>query len=177
MNPEPALQPPPRGWTLALTCVAGFMVALDALVVATALPAIQNDLGATLSTLGWTVNAYALTFGAGIITAAALGDRFGRRRTFAAGLGLFTAASAACALAPSAKSLVAARAIQGFGAAIVSPLSLTILATAFPAARRGTVVGIWGGVAGLAVASGPLVGGALTQGLSWHWVFWVNVPI
>ena len=166
-----------RSWALALTCVAGFMIALDALVVATALPAIQRDLHATLSTLGWTVNAYILTFGAGIITAAALGDRYGRRLVFAAGLVLFTMASAACAIAPTVEFLIAARAVQGVGAAMVSPLSLTILASAFPAERRGSMVGIWGGAAGLAVASGPLVGGALTQGLSWHWIFWVNVPV
>jgi EmrB/QacA subfamily drug resistance transporter len=164
-------------FALALTCIAGFMTALDALVVATALPSIQQDLHATLSTLGWTVNAFELALAAGIVTAAALGDRLGRTRMFAAGLILFTTASAACALAPSAGFLIAARAIQGVGAAIVSPLSLTILASAFPARRRGAVVGIWGGVAGLAVAGGPLVGGALTQGLSWHWIFWVNVPI
>jgi EmrB/QacA subfamily drug resistance transporter len=174
--PSPA-GPASRRWALALMCLAGFMVALDALVVATALPAIQRDLHASIATLGWTVNAYALTFGAGIVTAAALGDRLGRRRTFVGGLLLFTAASAACALAPGAAALIAARAVQGLGAAAVSPLSLTILASAFPARRRGTVVGIWGGVAGLAVASGPLLGGVLTQSLSWHWIFWLNVPV
>ncbi|MDQ6899167.1 MAG: MFS transporter, partial [Candidatus Dormibacteraeota bacterium] len=137
----------------------------------------QRDLHAGLSTLEWTVNAYGLAFAAGIITAAALGDRFGRRRVFSLGLALFTMASAACALAPSAGALIAARAVQGVGAAMVMPLSLTILTAAFPAERRGAIVGIWGGIAGLAVASGPLVGGALTQGLDWHWVFWVNVPI
>src|SRR5439155_8721206 len=123
------------------------------------------------------VSAYSLTFAAGIITAAALGDWLGRRRVFAAGLTLFALSSAACALAPSAPFLIAARAVQGIGAAAIMPLSLTILTAAFPAERRGAVVGIWGGIAGLAVASGPLVGGALTQGLDWHWVFWVNVPI
>jgi EmrB/QacA subfamily drug resistance transporter len=168
---------PRRGWALALTSVAFFMVALDALVVITALPAIGRDLGGGMATLEWTVNAYTLTFAAGIITAAALGDRLGRRRVYAAGLALFTAASAACALAPSATLLVAARAVQGLGAATVMPLSLTILTGAFPAQRRGAIVGIWGGIAGIAVASGPLVGGAVTQGLDWHWVFWVNVPI
>jgi EmrB/QacA subfamily drug resistance transporter len=165
------------GWALALTSVAFFMVALDSLVVVTALPAIQRDLDAGMSTLEWTVNAYTLTAAAGIITAAALGDRYGRRRVFVAGLLLFTAASAACALAPGAGLLVAARAVQGVGAAIVMPLSLTILSAAFPAARRGAIVGIWGGIAGIAVASGPLIGGAVTQGLDWHWIFWVNVPI
>jgi EmrB/QacA subfamily drug resistance transporter len=165
------------GWALALTSVAFFMVALDALVVITALPAIGRDLGGGMSTLEWTVNAYTLTFAAGIITAAALGDRLGRRRVYAAGLALFTAASAACALAPNANLLVVARAVQGLGAATVMPLSLTILTGAFPASRRGAIVGIWGGIAGIAVASGPLVGGAVTQGLDWHWIFWVNVPI
>jgi EmrB/QacA subfamily drug resistance transporter len=168
---------PARGWALALTSVAFFMVALDALVVITALPAIGRDLGGGVATLEWTVNAYTLTFAAGIITAAALGDRLGRRRVYAAGLALFTAASAACALAPSAGVLVAARAVQGLGAATVMPLSLTILTAAFPPQRRGAIVGIWGGIAGIAVASGPLVGGAVTQGLDWHWIFWVNVPI
>jgi len=164
-------------WTLGLTSIAFFMVALDALVVATALPAIQRDLHASFSTLEWTVNAYALTYAAGIITAAALGDRLGRRRIFLAGLGLFTVASAACALAPSIGFLLGARAVQGVGAAAVMPLSLTILTAAFPAERRGAAVGIWGGVGGLAIAAGPLIGGAVTQGLDWQAIFWVNVPI
>jgi EmrB/QacA subfamily drug resistance transporter len=164
-------------WTVGLTSLAFFMVALDTLVVTTALPAIHRDLGAGVSTLEWTVNAYALTFAAGIVTAAALGDRLGRRRLFVIGLALFTAASAVCAVAPSAGLLLAARAVQGVGAAIVMPLSLTILTAAFPPERRGAVVGIWGAIAGLAVASGPVVGGAVTQGLDWHWIFWINVPI
>ena len=174
---QPTLQGPSRPWTLALTSVAFFMVALDSLVVVTALPSIHRDLGADLSTLEWTVNAFTLAFAAGIITAAALGDRVGRLRVFVGGLGLFTLASAACALAPSAEILIAARTVQGIGAAMVMPLSLTILAAAFPPERRGAIVGIWGGIGGLAVASGPLVGGAVTQGLDWHWIFWVNVPI
>jgi EmrB/QacA subfamily drug resistance transporter len=165
------------GWALALTSVAFIMVVLDSLVVVTALPAIHRELGGGLSTLEWTVNAYSLTAAAGIITAAALGDRLGRRGVFTAGLLLFAAASAACALAPSVGVLIAARAVQGAGAALVIPLSLTILTSAFPAERRGTIVGIWGGLSGLAVAGGPLVGGAVTQGLDWHWVFWINVPI
>ena len=165
------------GWALALTSVAFFMTALDALVVITALPAIHAGLGGSVSTLEWTVNAYTLTLAAGIITAAALGDRLGRRRMYVVGLLLFTAASAACALAPDAGLLIAARAIQGLGAALITPLSLTILASAFPAERRGTVVGIWGAIGGLAIAGGPLVGGAVVQGLDWHWIFWLNVPI
>ena len=175
---QSAHAPRPRPiWTLVLTAAAFFMVALDALVVVTALPAIQRDLKASLSMLEWTVNAFTLSYAAGIITAAALGDRLGRRRVFTLGLSLFTVASAACALAPTAGLLIAARAVQGVGAAMVMPLSLTILVSAFPPERRGAVVGIWGGIAGLAVASGPLVGGAVTQGLDWHWIFWVNVPI
>ena len=166
-----------RIWTLALTSVAFFMVALDALVVITALPAIHREIGGSISTLEWTLNAFTLTYAAGIITAAALGDRLGRRLIFASGLAVFTASSVACAIAPSAEILIAARAVQGLGAAMVMPVSLTILTSAFPAERRGAIVGIWGGIGGLAVAAGPLVGGAITQGLSWHWIFWVNAPI
>src|SRR2546425_2331942 len=165
------------GWTLALTSIAFVMVTLDALVVVTALPAIHREFGADLAQLEWTINAFNRAFDAGIITAAALGDRFGRRRVFVTGLAVFTAASAACALAPNAGLLVAARSIQGLGAAMVMPLSLTILVAAFPPERRGAIVGIWGALGGLGVAGGPLVGGAVTQGLDWHWIFWVNVPI
>jgi EmrB/QacA subfamily drug resistance transporter len=166
-----------RSWALVLTSVAFFMTALDALVVVTALPAIHASLGGSVGTLEWTVNAYTLPFAAGIITAAAIGDKFGRRRMYVTGLLLFTLASAACAIAPSAGALITARAFQGLGAALVTPLSLTILAAVFPAERRGTIVGIWGAIGGLAVAGGPLVGGAVVQGLDWHWIFWINVPI
>src|SRR2546428_7336533 len=165
------------GWTLALTSIAFVMVTLDALVVVTALPAIHREFGADLAQLEWTINAFTLSFAAGITTAAALGDRFGRRRIFVLGLGLFTVASAACAIAPDAALLVAARAVQGLGAAMVMPLSLTILVAAFPPQRRGAIIGIWGALGGLGVAAGPLVGGAVTQGLDWHWIFWINVPI
>src|SRR5262252_1908157 len=175
--PMAAKQPTRAGWALLLTSVAFFMVTLDSLVVVTALPAIHRELGGQVSTLEWAVNAYLLVFAAGIITAASIGERFGRRRVYVAGLALFSLASAACALAPSTTLLIAARAMQGLGAAIVTPLSLTILTTAFGPERRGRVIGIWGSVAGLAVAAGPLVGGGVTQGLSWHWVFWVNVPV
>lgn len=174
---QAASRPGQRRWALALTSVSFFMVALDSLVVITALPAIQAGLHASVATLDWAVNSYNLTFAAGIVAAAALGDRLGRRRVYVGGLLLFTVASAACALAPGAASLIAARAVQGLGAATVTPLSLTLLTAAFPAARRGAIVGIWGGIAGLAVASGPLIGGAVVQGLDWHWIFWVNVPI
>jgi EmrB/QacA subfamily drug resistance transporter len=176
-----AKQPDPgtsgRVLTVLLTSVAYFMVALDTLVVVTALPSIHRALGGNVGTLQWTVNAYVLAFGAGIITAAALGDLIGRRRMYLIGLALFTASSAACALAPNVAALIAFRAMEGIGAAIIMPLGLTLLTSAFPVERRGAVVGIWGGVAGLAVASGPLIGGAVTQSLNWHWIFWVNVPI
>jgi EmrB/QacA subfamily drug resistance transporter len=165
------------GWILGLTSTAYFMVVLDALVVITALPSMQRDLHVGLSSLQWTVNAYGIAFAAGIISAAALGDRLGRRRVFNAGVALFTLASAACALAPNVSLLIAARTIQGLGGAVVLPLSLTILTSAFPAERRGTIVGIYGGLAGLAVAAGPLVGGGVTEGIDWHWIFWINVPI
>jgi EmrB/QacA subfamily drug resistance transporter len=162
---------------LALTSIAYFMVVLDSLVVVTALPRMQRELHAGLAALEWTVNSYGIAFAAGIITAAGLGDRFGRRRIFTIGLALFTLSSAACALAPDAAALIVARTVQGLGAAIVMPLSLTILTTAFPPRRRGLIVGIYGGLAGLAVASGPLVGGVVTESLGWKWVFWLNVPI
>jgi EmrB/QacA subfamily drug resistance transporter len=165
------------GWVLGLTSTAYFMVVLDALVVVTALPRMQRDLHAPLSALQWTVNAYGIAFAAGIITAAALGDRFGRRLVFNSGLALFTLASAACALAPYMGELIVARTVQGLGAAMVLPLSLTILATAFPPEKRGMIVGVYGGLAGLAVALGPIVGGAITEAIDWHWIFWINVPI
>ena len=168
---------PRLGWTLGLTALAFFMVSLDALVVITALPAIHRDLGASLAGLQWTVNGYSLAWAASITTAAALGDRQGRRRWFAVGLALFALTSAACALSPNIEVLVAARVVQGIGAGIIMPLSLTILTTAFPQERRGAIVGIWGGIAGIAVAGGPLIGGAITQSLTWHWVFWLNVPL
>jgi len=181
MSTAPASSAGPRSgsrpWTLALTSVAFFMVALDMLVVITALPAIRREFGASLATLQWTVNAFTLAYASGIITGAALGDRFGRRRIFGIGFLIFTAASVACALSATPEQLIAARVVQGIGAAIVMPLSLTILTTAFPPEKRGTIVGIWGGIGGLAVASGPMVGGLITQTLGWHWIFWVNVPI
>jgi len=164
-------------WVLGLTSIAYFMVVLDSLVVVAALPRMQQDLHADLTALQWTVNSYGIAFAAGIITAAALGDRFGRRRVFTLGLALFTLSSAACAMAPGAAALIVARTVQGLGAAVVLPLSLTILTTAFPAQRRGLLMGVYGGLAGLAVAAGPLVGGAVTESLDWHWIFWLNVPI
>jgi EmrB/QacA subfamily drug resistance transporter len=164
-------------WTFGITSAALFMVTLDNLVVTTALPVIRRDLHAGLSGLEWTVNAYTLVFAVLLLTGAALGDRFGRRLVFSIGLGIFTLGSAAAALAPSIGALDAARAVQGLGGAIVLPLTLTILSAGVPAERRGVFLGAWGGISGLAVAFGPLVGGAVVNGISWHWIFWLNVPI
>jgi EmrB/QacA subfamily drug resistance transporter len=164
-------------WVLILSSVASLMVALDALVVSTALGTIRHDLGASLDELEWTVNAYGLSFAVLLIPAAALGDRLGRRRTFAAGLGLFALGSAACALAPSAGLLIAARAVQGSAAALVAPLSLALVTAAFSPEQRGRAMGIYGGITGIAVLGGPVIGGAVTQGLAWQWIFWINVPI
>ncbi|MBT2506392.1 MFS transporter [Streptomyces sp. ISL-98] len=164
-------------WALVITSVAGFMAALDNLVVTTALPSIRKDLGGALEDLEWTVSAYTLTFAVLLMLGAALGDRFGRRRLFLVGLTVFTGASAAAALAPGIDALVAARAVQGVGAAIMMPLTLTLLTAAVPAARRGMALGIFSAVTGLAVASGPLIGGSLTEHISWQWIFWLNVPI
>jgi MFS family permease len=162
-------------WAFALSSIAVFMTALDNLVVTTALPVIKEKLGGGIETLEWTVNAYTLTFAVLLLTGAALGDRFGRRRMFVVGMGLFTLGSAAAALAPSTELLIAARAFQGVGGAIVTPLTLTILTV--PAEKRGLALGAWGGIAGLAIALGPLVGGAVTDGIAWQWIFWLNVPI
>jgi EmrB/QacA subfamily drug resistance transporter len=164
-------------WTFVITSLALVMVTLDNLVVTTALPVIREDLGASIEGLEWTVNAYTLTFAVLLLTGAALGDRFGRRRMFAIGLGIFTVASAAAALAPSIEVLVAARAVQGAGGAIIAPLTLTILSASVRPEKRGLALGAWSGIGGLAVALGPLVGGAVVSGLSWHWIFWINVPI
>ncbi|MFE6622060.1 MFS transporter [Streptomyces sp. NPDC057740] len=164
-------------WALVITSVAGFMAALDNLVVTTALPSIREDLGGSLPDLEWTVSAYTLTFAVLLMFGAALGDRFGRRRLFLVGIAIFTGASAAAALAPGLDSLIAARAVQGVGAAIMMPLTLTLLTAAVPAAKRGMAYGIWGAVNGLAVASGPLIGGSLTEHISWQWIFWLNVPL
>ncbi|WP_240434302.1 DHA2 family efflux MFS transporter permease subunit [Streptomyces sp. YIM 130001] len=165
------------GWALAITSVAAFMAALDNLVVTTALPSIGRDLGGGLADLEWTVNAYTLTFAVLLMFGAALGDRFGRRRLFIAGLSVFTAASAAAAAVPGIDELIAARALQGVGAAVMMPLTLTLLTAAVPAERRGAALGLYSAVTGLAVASGPLVGGSLTEHIAWEWIFWLNVPI
>jgi EmrB/QacA subfamily drug resistance transporter len=164
-------------WTLVITGAALFMTALDSLVVGVALHSIRLDLGGSIEALEWTVNAYTLAFAVLLVTGAALGDRFGRRRMFVGGVGLFTAASALAAVAPSIEALIAARALQGFGAAIVTPLTLTLISEAFPPERRAAALGIWGGITGLGVALGPFVGGAVVEGISWQWIFWANVPI
>src|SRR3954466_43523 len=163
--------------TLAIVSLALFMVVLDNLIVTVALPSIRRDLGASLQHLEWTVNAYTLAFAVTLIPGAAIGDRFGRKRTFLAGLTLLTASSAPAAPPPGAGALVAARALQGVGGAIVAPLTLTLLAEAFPPERRGAALGIWAGISGVGIALGPLVGGAVVDGLSWQWIFWINVPM
>ncbi len=164
-------------WTFVVTSVALLMVVLDNLVVTTALPAIATDLHASFEQLEWIVNAYTLTFAVLLMTGAALGDRFGRQRMFIIGLVIFTSASALAALSTNMDTLIMARALQGAGGALVVPLTLTLLSAAVPAERRGVALGAWGAVSGLAVALGPLVGGAIVEGISWHWIFWLNVPI
>jgi EmrB/QacA subfamily drug resistance transporter len=153
------------------------MAALDTLVVSTALSTIRLDLGAAIDQLEWTVNAYNVSFAVLLMTAAALGDRLGRRRMFAAGIGLFALASAACAVAPTIGWLIAARAVQGIGAALITTLAFALVSAAFPPDRRGSALGIFFALVGLAVASGPLIGGAITEGIAWQWIFWLNVPI
>ena len=172
MNPKAATR-----WVVVLTAVGSLMAALDTLVVSTALSTIRLDLGASVEQLEWTVNAYNLSFAVLLMTGAALGDRYGRRNLYAIGLALFALSSAACALAPNVGWLIGARAVQGAGAALLVPLGLALLSAAFPPERRGAAIGIFSAITGLAVASGPLVGGAVVQGLAWQWIFWINVPI
>jgi EmrB/QacA subfamily drug resistance transporter len=164
-------------WVVVLTAIGSLMAALDTLVVSTALSTIRLDFGASVEQLEWTVNSYNLSFAVLLITAAALGDRYGRRRLYAVGLALFALSSAACALAPNVGWLIAGRAVQGAGAALIMPLGLALLSAAFPPEKRGAAIGIFSAITGLAVASGPLVGGAVVEGISWEWIFWVNVPI
>jgi EmrB/QacA subfamily drug resistance transporter len=166
-----------KAWVLALASVASLMAALDAMVVATVLGTIRVDLGASIEALEWTVNAYTLTFAVLLLTGAALGDRLGRRRMFAAGLALFVAASVACALARNVGWLIAARAAQGAGAALLMPLAMALLSAVFPPQERGKALGIFSGVTGLALIAGPTIGGAVAEGLAWQWIFWINVPI
>jgi EmrB/QacA subfamily drug resistance transporter len=177
MSPQASNTNRSIAWVVVLTAIGSFKGALDTLVVSTALPTIRLDLGASISQLEWTVNAYNLSFAVMLVTAAALGDRFGRRRLYAVGLVGFAIASAACAVSPSVGWLIAARAVQGVGAAFMMSLGLALLSAAFPAEKRGTAIGLFSAVTGLAVASGPLVGGAVVNGLDWTWIFWLNVPI
>lgn len=164
-------------WTLALASVGSFLVVLDMLAVSTALPALRVALHGTITTLDWTVNAYTLSFAVLMMAAAALGDRWGRRPTYVGGLLVFAAASAACALAPNVAVLIAARAVQGVGAAVLMPLALSLINAAFPAQRRGWAMGTFGSVTGLGSVVGPIVGGVITQAISWSWIFWINVPV
>ncbi|MFC5234940.1 MFS transporter [Pseudonocardia zijingensis] len=166
-----------QAWVLGLASLASFMMALDSLVVTTALSTIRQDLTASIESLEWTVNAYNLTFAVMLLTGAALGDRFGRRRMFVAGLAVFTVASVACALSPDVGTLIAARALQGVGAAMVLPLSLTLISAMFPPQQRGKAMGLYLGITGLATFSGPFIGGVIAEGLAWQWIFWVNLPI
>jgi MFS family permease len=164
-------------WTLVLGSFASFLVGLDALVVTTALPTLHQELGAGIEGLSWTVNAYALAFAASILTGSTLGDRYGRQRMFIAGLAVFTVASALCALSPTIALLIAARALQGIGGGIAVPLALALIIDTTPPVMRGRALGAWGAITGVAVAAGPLIGGAIVEGLVWQWVFWLNVPV
>ena len=166
-----------KNWVLGVTALASFMMALDAQVITTAFATIRSDFSASVETLQWTVNAYNLSFAVLLLTGAALGDRFGRRRMFAAGIALFVLASVACALSGSARWLIAARAAQGAGAALVMPLAMAILSGAFAREERARALGIFSGVTGFALIIGPAIGGFITESLGWRWIFWVNVPI
>jgi EmrB/QacA subfamily drug resistance transporter len=166
-----------KWWTLGALSFALFMVMLDNTVVNVALPAIQKDLGIGVSELEWTVTAYALTFAVLLLTGGKLGDMYGRRRIFMIGLVIFTVSSLACGLSSSAPELIGARAVQGVGSALMMPATLSIITATFAAAQRGMAIGIWAGVSAMALAIGPLLGGVITEHISWNWIFFVNVPI
>lgn len=173
---DAASRPLRPGWTLALVSVCAFLTSLDVMVVVTALPTMRTELNASLADLEWTINAYNLAFSCLMLTGAALGDRYGRMRVYVAGLAVFTVSSAMAAMASSVEVLIVARVVQGVAAGVAIPVSLTLLSDAYPPEKRGKAMGIWGSVSGLAVAAGPVVGGMITEGLSWHWIFWLNVP-
>ena len=164
-------------WVVVLTAIGSLMAALDTLVVSTALSTIRLDLGASVEQLEWTVNAYNLSFAVLLITGAALGDRYGRRRLYAVGSACSRPRRRSARWRPDVGALIAARAVQGAGSALIMPLGLALLSAAFPPEKRGAAIGIFSAITGLAVASGPLVGGAVVEGISWEWIFWVNVPI
>jgi EmrB/QacA subfamily drug resistance transporter len=166
-----------RSWAVALTGASLFMITLDSLIVLSTLPSMQRDLGVSIDRLQWVVDAYILSFAVLMLTGAALGDRFGRRRILIVGLLVFSASSAAGALSTDLTQLVAARAVQGFGAALLMPLTLTLLSEAFPPERRTAALGLWSSIAGLGVALGPVLGGLIVATLDWHWIFWINVPV
>src|SRR5882724_1517347 len=166
-----------KWWTLVAVAVGLFMIMLDNTVVNVALPSIQQDLGIGISELEWVVNAYALTFGVLLLIGGKLADLLGRRAIFIGGLVIFTGASLWCGLAGGAGSLIAARTVQGVGAALMNPATLSIITATFPPRQRGTAIGIWAGVSAMALAIGPLVGGLLTEHVNWNWIFFINVPI
>jgi len=166
-----------KWWTLGAVAFGLFMIMLDNTIVNVALPAIEHSLHMSISSLEWIVTAYALTFAALLITGGKLGDMFGRRKMFIVGLVVFTLASLACGLAPSAGFLIGARAVQGIGAALMNPATLSIITATFPPKERGQAIGIWAGVSALALAIGPLLGGLIVDNINWHWIFYVNVPV
>src|SRR3982074_3168413 len=166
-----------KWWTLAAVAFGLFMIMLDNTIVNVALPSIQRSLHMSISSLEWIVTAYALTFAALLITGGKLGDLYGRRKMFIAGLVVFTLASLACGLAPNAGFLIGARAVQGVGAALMNPATLSIITATFPPKEARQAVGIWGGVSPLALPVGPLIGGLIVDNINWHWIFYVNVPV
>ena len=168
---------PAVAWTLILASIGAFVTSLDVVVVSTALPTLQQHLHASLSDLEWTINGYNLAFACLMLTGAALGDRFGKRNMYVLGLGVFVASSIGCALSGSVGTLIGARLVQGMGAALVLPLSLSLISDAFPIEKRGAAIGIWGGITGLGVAAGPVLGGLIIQDVDWQWIFWINVPV
>src|SRR6266487_6785632 len=166
-----------KWWTLGAVAFGLFMIMLDNTIVNVALPSIQRDLGIGISELEWVVNGYALTFAVVMLTGGKLADLLGRRLIFIVGLAIFTGASLACGLAPSAGFLIGARVVQGVGAALMNPATLSIITATFPPRQRGTAIGIWAGVSALALAIGPLVGGLIAEKINWNWIFFINIPV